>query len=248
MSSPAYTVAADRIGGEALLDMLDRGIRHFPVRRAHRRGDRRGRGRRPRGGRHAQLVPPARGDRAREDASSELAEAAAGLMPTVVALHDARVAASDVAAIHVRGRRRARAPPARADRGRVGGAGGPVRVARARQRRAPRGGPLLGHRQRAGLVRRRSGRRPGAAGDRRAGPRRPRALRPRLPTRRARWRPSRCSRAPTPPGGRGALVAREPHPGEGADPRLADRRRARGVGDPHRSAGARGVPGRPAPS
>ena len=31
MSAPAYTVAADRIGSEVLLDMLDRGIRHFPV-------------------------------------------------------------------------------------------------------------------------------------------------------------------------------------------------------------------------
>jgi len=31
MSSPAYTVAADRVGGEVLLDMLDRCIRHLPV-------------------------------------------------------------------------------------------------------------------------------------------------------------------------------------------------------------------------
>jgi CBS domain-containing protein len=31
MTAPAYTVAADRVGDEVLLDMLDRGIRHFPV-------------------------------------------------------------------------------------------------------------------------------------------------------------------------------------------------------------------------
>jgi CBS domain-containing protein len=31
MTAPAVTVASDRPGGEVLLDMLDRGIRHFPV-------------------------------------------------------------------------------------------------------------------------------------------------------------------------------------------------------------------------
>jgi CBS domain-containing protein len=31
MTAPAYTVAPDRLGGDVLLDMLDRGIRHFPV-------------------------------------------------------------------------------------------------------------------------------------------------------------------------------------------------------------------------
>ena len=31
MTTPAYTVPSDRPGGEVLLDMLDRGIRHFPV-------------------------------------------------------------------------------------------------------------------------------------------------------------------------------------------------------------------------
>jgi CBS domain-containing protein len=31
MSAPAYTVSADRLGGEVLLEMLDRGVRHFPV-------------------------------------------------------------------------------------------------------------------------------------------------------------------------------------------------------------------------
>ncbi len=31
MSAPAYTCGADRLGGEVLLEMLDRGFRHFPV-------------------------------------------------------------------------------------------------------------------------------------------------------------------------------------------------------------------------
>jgi CBS domain-containing protein len=31
MSAPAYTVTADQLGSEVLLDMLDRGVRHFPV-------------------------------------------------------------------------------------------------------------------------------------------------------------------------------------------------------------------------
>jgi CBS domain-containing protein len=31
MSAPAYTVTADRAGSEVLLEMLDRGVRHFPV-------------------------------------------------------------------------------------------------------------------------------------------------------------------------------------------------------------------------
>ena len=31
MSAPAWTIAADRTGTEALIEMLDRGIRHLPV-------------------------------------------------------------------------------------------------------------------------------------------------------------------------------------------------------------------------
>jgi CBS domain-containing protein len=31
MSAPAYTVTGDRLGSEVLLEMLDRGVRHFPV-------------------------------------------------------------------------------------------------------------------------------------------------------------------------------------------------------------------------
>src|SRR4051794_14398575 len=38
MSVPAHTVAADALGTDVLLEMLDRGIRHMPVLDAHRRG------------------------------------------------------------------------------------------------------------------------------------------------------------------------------------------------------------------
>jgi CBS domain-containing protein len=98
MSSPAYTVAADRVGGEVLLDMLDRGIRHLPVVS-------------PTGEvigvvEDADLVAVGtrssfhlRAAIARARTVEDVTEAAAELMPTVIALHEARVAASDVAAI-----------------------------------------------------------------------------------------------------------------------------------------------------
>ena len=35
MTAPAYTVAPDRLGGGVLLEMLDRGVRHFPVLSPH---------------------------------------------------------------------------------------------------------------------------------------------------------------------------------------------------------------------
>ena len=59
MTAPAYTVAADRLGSEVWLDMLDRGVRHFPVLSATGRGARRRRGRRPRRRRDAVVVSPA---------------------------------------------------------------------------------------------------------------------------------------------------------------------------------------------
>ena len=98
MSAPAYTVAADRSGGEVLLDMLDRGIRHFPVLS-------------PTGSvigvvEDSDLVAVAtrssfhlRAAIARAGTVAEVATAAAGLRPAVIALHDARVAAADIAAI-----------------------------------------------------------------------------------------------------------------------------------------------------
>jgi CBS domain-containing protein len=99
MSAPAYTVAADRLGGDVLLEMLDRGVRHFPVLAA---------------GREVIGVVEAvdllavetlssfylRRSIARAESVAELARAAQGLRPAVIALHEARVGAASVAAIY----------------------------------------------------------------------------------------------------------------------------------------------------
>ncbi|MEJ3658430.1 putative nucleotidyltransferase substrate binding domain-containing protein [Actinomycetes bacterium KLBMP 9759] len=98
MSAPAWTAAADRLGGEVLLDMLDRGVRHAPVLDAT--------------GRLLGVLEDAdvvaattrssfglRAAIARAATVPQLVAAAQGLTPTVVALHDAKVAASDIAGI-----------------------------------------------------------------------------------------------------------------------------------------------------
>jgi len=99
MTAPAVTVAADRLGGEVLLDMLDRGIRHVPVLS-------------PRGEvlgvlEDADLVAATtrssfhlRRAIARADTFGGLAAVAAELRPTVVGLHRAKVAATDIAGIY----------------------------------------------------------------------------------------------------------------------------------------------------
>jgi CBS domain-containing protein len=98
MSAPAYTVAADRIGSEVLLDMLDRGIRHFPVISAA--------GRVVGVVEDADLVAVAtrssfhlRSAISRAQTPAEVAGACTALRPAIVALHDARVAATDISAI-----------------------------------------------------------------------------------------------------------------------------------------------------
>ncbi len=98
MSAPAYTVTADRIGSEVLLDMLDRGIRHFPVVAPD--------GRVVGVVEDSDLVAVAtrssfhlRQAIARAGTAEEVAAACAGLRPAIVALHDARVAATDISAI-----------------------------------------------------------------------------------------------------------------------------------------------------
>jgi len=98
MTEPAYTVGADRLAGEVLLDMLERNIHHVPV----RSGD----------GQVLGVVDDAdlmsaqarqpfllRRAIARAASPAELAVAAAGLDPMIVALRDARVAAEQVAAV-----------------------------------------------------------------------------------------------------------------------------------------------------
>jgi CBS domain-containing protein len=98
MTAPAYTVAADRLGSEVWLDMLDRGVRHFPVLSAT--------------GAILGVVEDAdlvaagtrtsfalRAAIARATTADELVEAARGLRPTIVALHRARTAPLQLAGI-----------------------------------------------------------------------------------------------------------------------------------------------------
>ena len=98
MTTPAYTVTADRLGGEVLLDMLERGVHHIPVMSAT--GEVLGvvddadlvavEARKP------FLLRRAIGQAATVE---DLAAASAGLGPMIIALHDARVAAEHIAAV-----------------------------------------------------------------------------------------------------------------------------------------------------
>ncbi len=98
MTTPAYAVTGDRLGGEVLLDMLERGVHHIPVMSATGEvlgviDD-------------ADLVAaearkPFLLRRAIDQAATveNLFAASAGLGSMIVALHDARVAAEHIAAI-----------------------------------------------------------------------------------------------------------------------------------------------------
>jgi CBS domain-containing protein len=95
MSAPAWTVAADRTGTEALLEMLDHGVRHLPVLDAGRRligvlddvdlmaSERRAPFR-------------LRARIARSDDAAGVARAASELRDTVIALHDAELPAAAI--------------------------------------------------------------------------------------------------------------------------------------------------------
>jgi CBS domain-containing protein len=98
MTEPAYTVSADRLGGDVLLDMLERNIHHIPVLSPAGRvlgviddGDLvAAEGRMP------LLLRRAIG---LAQTQADLAAAAAGLGPAVIALRDAGVPAEQVAAV-----------------------------------------------------------------------------------------------------------------------------------------------------
>jgi CBS domain-containing protein len=98
MTEPAYTVGAERLGGDALIDMLERNIHHIPVLS-------------PAGevlgvvddgdlvaaeGRMPLLLRRAIG---LAQTQADLAAAAGGLNPALIALRDARVPAEQVAAV-----------------------------------------------------------------------------------------------------------------------------------------------------
>ena len=98
MTEPAYTVTADRLGGDVLLDMLERNVHHIPVLSAA--GEVLGvvddgdlvaaEGRKPLLLRRAIALA---------ESPADLVAVAAGLNPTIIALHDARVTAEHVAAV-----------------------------------------------------------------------------------------------------------------------------------------------------
>jgi CBS domain-containing protein len=99
MSAPAYTCPPDRLGGDVLLDMLDRGFRHFPVVSAT--------------GTIMGVIEEIdlvaaqtrssfylRRRIARAQTVAELVDASRELRPTVIAMHDAHVAAANIAAVY----------------------------------------------------------------------------------------------------------------------------------------------------
>jgi len=98
MTAPARTVAADRSGAEALVEMLDHGVRHLPVREAD--------------GRLLGVVDDVdlmaaehrapfhlRARIARAADAVAVSDAAAGLPASVIALHDAHVAAPTISRV-----------------------------------------------------------------------------------------------------------------------------------------------------
>lgn len=99
MSAPAYTCAPDRLGGDVLLEMLDRGFRHFPVISAT--------------GEIMGVIEDLdvvavqtrssfflRQRIGRAQSVDELVAAAGELQPTVIAMDDARVAARNIMAVY----------------------------------------------------------------------------------------------------------------------------------------------------
>jgi CBS domain-containing protein len=99
MTAPAYTSGPDRLGGELLLEMLDRGFRHFPVVSAT--------------GEILGVVEDLdvvavesrsplflRQRIGSAQSVDELVSASSELRPTVIALHDARVAAANIMAVY----------------------------------------------------------------------------------------------------------------------------------------------------
>jgi CBS domain-containing protein len=98
MTEPAYTVTADRLGGDVMLDMLERNVHHIPVLSAAGQvlgvvddGDLvAAEGRKPLLLRRAIALA---------ESPADLAASAAGLNPMIIALHDARVTAEHVAAV-----------------------------------------------------------------------------------------------------------------------------------------------------
>ena len=245
MSAPAYTCPPDRLGGDVLLDMLDRGFRHFPVVSAT--------------GTILGVIEEIdlvaaqtrssfylRRRIARAQTVDELIDAARELRPTVIAMHDARVAAANVAAVYsvvvdALTRRLLELSVAEAERRRRR-----VRVARARQPGAAGGASFFGCRQRDRVVRRARGRSREAAADRDREDRGGAARGLWVGRRRTRRDGLRSSIRPLARflAARHPELDRRPDAGEGADTGVGSRRQPAGVGRPYRDAGGRQRPAR----
>jgi CBS domain-containing protein len=99
MSAPVYTCPPDRLGSDVLLEMLDRGVRHFPV--VSPTGDVLG---------VVEDIDVVAAEArsffflrrriARAQSVAEVTDAARDLRPTVIALHDARVVPANVSAVY----------------------------------------------------------------------------------------------------------------------------------------------------
>ena len=114
MSAPAYTCSPDRLGGDVLLDMLDRGFRHFPVVSATGHGPRGHRGDRPRRRADALARSSCAGGSPGLRTVDELIDAARELRPTVIATARRTRRAGQRRRGVLGRRRRADAPDARA--------------------------------------------------------------------------------------------------------------------------------------
>jgi CBS domain-containing protein len=99
MTAPAYTCAPERLGGDVLLEMLDRGIRHVPVVSAT--GE-------ILGVVEAMDLAAAQTQSsfflrrriARAQTADQLRDAALELRPVVISMHDARIAPASIASVY----------------------------------------------------------------------------------------------------------------------------------------------------
>ena len=95
--TPARPTAS---AGDVLLEMLDRGLRHFPVVSAHGRAARGDRGHRPGRGPDARRRSTCAGVSPPRRSVARAGRVARELRPMVIALHEAQVAAANVMAVY----------------------------------------------------------------------------------------------------------------------------------------------------
>ena len=249
MSAPAYTVAGGPPRRRGALEMLDRGVRHFPVLSRDRRAARRRRRRRPRRRRAPHAVPAPHRDRrrGRRRGSSRSSPATCGRPSSRCTTRASRPTTSAaIISVVTDALDRRLIDLAVADEGEPPA---PFAWLALGQRRAPRG---------ASRAPTSTARSPGTATTAtrrardyvarvgRARARRPRRVRPARPTRRARPPSHRLFARSLDAWGEAIdSLVRRADPGEGADPRLDRRRQPAGAGasaGPRRSPSTSGPP------